>query len=444
MAVIVSPGQNEIEQMKAMGLDIIPHRNRMVSEKLDEKFKKPQDPLRLVFVCAMWLTGFDAPSCSTVYLDKPMRNHNLMQTIARANRVWGADKKCGLIVDYANVFASLEQALAVYGKGTAGDRPVADKASLVADLARAVDEATALCRKHGVDLTTLSDRYGMDLLNQLKTAVEALIAPEDLRKSFLGCVRTATNLYLATLPDQRAEPFADTITGLNVIADAIRAKLFNPVDISEVLAAMSRVLDDSVEAAQIAESAIPPIDLSRIDFAKLRQSFPTSPTRKTDLETLKAAVQARLERMVRVNRSRAEYLARFEALVSEYNAGSRTIDELFAELLALCRSLDDESQRHVREHVSEDELAIFDLLTKPDPVLSAEEREAVKKVVRSLLEQLRRLLAPGWRERVTARAEVKHAIETTLDEKLPRAYTPEIFGRKSGAVFAHLLEQQVG
>ena len=444
MAVIVSAGQNEIEQMQALGLDILPHRQRMLTEKLDDRFKKPQDPLRLVFVCAMWLTGFDAPSCSTVYLDKPMRNHTLMQTIARANRVWGADKKCGLIVDYANVFASLEQALAVYGKGSAGDRPVADKAALIADLAQAVEEATALCRVHQVDLLSLSSHQGMDRLFQVYVAREALIAPDDVRKVFLASARTATTLYLATLPDQRAEPFADAVAGLSAIADSIREKLFNPVDISAVLTAMSEILDGSVEATRIAESSIPPIDLSRIDFARLRQAFPTSPTKKTDLETLKAAVRARLERMVRINRSREEYLARFEALVSDYNAGSRTIDELFAELLALCRSLDDESQRHVREHVSEDELAIFDLLTKPDPVLTTEEREAVKKVVRALLEQLRRLLAPGWRERVTARAEVKHAIETTLDEKLPRAYTPEIFGRKSGAVFAHLLEQQVG
>jgi type I restriction enzyme R subunit len=444
MAVIVSAGQNEVEQMKKIGLDIVPHRTRMVAEKLDEKFKKPQDPLRLVFVCAMWLTGFDAPSCSTVYLDKPMRNHTLMQTIARANRVWGAEKKCGLIVDYANVFASLEQALAVYGKGTSGDRPVADKADLIADLAHAVEEALAICRQHGVDPTTLVDHQGLDRLSHLDAAVEALIAPEEVRKVFLASARLGTALYLATLPDHRAEPFADAVAGLTAIADAIRAKLFNPVDISDVLESMRRILDESVEASRIADSAVPPVDLSRIDFARLREAFPTSPTKKTDLESLKAAVRVRLERMVRVNRSREEYLARFEALVSDYNAGSRTIEELFAELLALCQSLDDESQRHVRENVSEDELAIFDLLTKPDPVLTAEEREMVKKVVRSLLEQLRRLLAPGWRERVTARAEIKQVVETTLDEKLPRAYTPEIFGRKSSAVFAHLLDQQVG
>ena len=131
MAVIVSPGQNEIEQMKKLGIDIEPHRKRMNESQpgLDEKFKDTEDPLRLVFVCAMWLTGFDAPSCSTVYLDKPMRNHTLMQTIARANRVFPG-KHSGVIVDYANVFASLEKALAIYGAGKGGTNPVKDKAQL--------------------------------------------------------------------------------------------------------------------------------------------------------------------------------------------------------------------------------------------------------------------------------------------------------------------------
>src|SRR5208282_4145664 len=146
MALIVSPGQNEIAQMKALSLDIEPHRKRMNESqpRLDEKFKDTTDPLRLVFVCAMWLTGFDAPSCSTVYLDKPMRNHTLMQTIARANRVFPG-KYNGAIVDYANVFASLEKALAIYGAGKGGKTPVKDKQELVESLRQSVDAAIRFC-----------------------------------------------------------------------------------------------------------------------------------------------------------------------------------------------------------------------------------------------------------------------------------------------------------
>nr|WP_281269327.1 type I restriction endonuclease subunit R [Sinimarinibacterium flocculans] len=110
MAVIVSQGQNEVEELKKRGLDITPHRQRMLKDKLDDRFKDENDPLRLVFVCAMWITGFDVPTCSTIYLDKPMRAHTLMQTIARANRV-APGKESGLIVDYVGIFRALQNAL---------------------------------------------------------------------------------------------------------------------------------------------------------------------------------------------------------------------------------------------------------------------------------------------------------------------------------------------
>ena len=148
MAVVVSQGQNEIAEMNEKGLDIRPHRKRMVEEDLETKFKNPDDPFRLVFVCAMWMTGFDVPSCSTLYLDKPMRNHTLMQSIARANRVYPG-KVSGLIVDYAGVFRNLERALAIYGAGgTAdGNKPVEDKSALAAALRQALTETRSLCRE---------------------------------------------------------------------------------------------------------------------------------------------------------------------------------------------------------------------------------------------------------------------------------------------------------
>ncbi len=197
MAVVVSPAQNEIPQMKKLGLDIEPHRKRMNDEELDEKFKDSDDPLRLVFVCAMWLTGFDAPSCSTIYLDKPMRNHTLMQTIARANRVFPG-KHCGMIVDYANVFASLEKALAIYGAGKGGQNPVKDKAKLVEDLRRSVEAATVFCMSRGVELAEIEAMpTGLDRLTAVSAAVNALISPDPLRREFFGHERLVTTLYQA-------------------------------------------------------------------------------------------------------------------------------------------------------------------------------------------------------------------------------------------------------
>lgn len=216
MALIVSPGQNEIEQMKKLGLDIEPHRRRMNESQpgLDEKFKDTEDPLRLVFVCAMWLTGFDAPSCSTVYLDKPMRNHTLMQTIARANRVFPG-KHSGMIVDYANVFASLERALAIYGAGRGGANPVKDKAELVAALREAIGAASAFCSSHGVDLAGIESLPlgGIERLTAVEDAINALIAPESLRRDFFGNERLVATLYRAVKPDPAALEFAPRVAG---------------------------------------------------------------------------------------------------------------------------------------------------------------------------------------------------------------------------------------
>lgn len=444
MAVIVSPGQNEIQQMQMLGLDIEPHRKRMNESQpgLDEKFKDTEDPLRLVFVCAMWLTGFDAPSCSTVYLDKPMRNHTLMQTIARANRVFPG-KHSGVIVDYANVFASLEKALAIYGAGKDGKSPVKDKQQLVAELRKAVVDAAAFCAAHGVMLGEIEATAAgsMERLSRIQDGMNALISPDPLRRDFFAHERLVSTLYRAVKPDPSALEFASRVACLTTLADTIRAKLNpNPPDISQVMGQINGLLDESITGHAIRESGPPALDLSKINFEALTKRFKESKHKNTNLEVLKAAIRVQLEKMIRLNRTRADFAEKFEALIESYNAGSRSIEELFEELVKLSNSLNDEQERHVRENMSEEELVIFDLLTRPAPELSAEERAEVKKVARELLVRLKALLVLNWRKKAAARSQLKLVIEDTLDTGLPRAYTPELYHQKCSAVFEHVYE----
>lgn len=444
MAVIVSPAQNEIEQMKKIGVDIEPHRRRMNESQptLDEKFKDTNDSLRLVFVCAMWLTGFDAPSCSTVYLDKPMRNHTLMQTIARANRVYPG-KHSGVIVDYANVFASLEKALAIYGAGKGGANPVKDKAQLVAALREAIAAATEFCAGHGVNLPGIEalPLNGMEKLNALENAINALIGPDAVRREFFGHEKLVSTLYRAVKPDPAAIEFSTRIAGIVTLAGAIRAKLNpNPPDIATILQQIGGLLDNSITGLTIREGGPPAIDLSKINFEALAKRFKESKHKNTDLEALRAAIQAKLEKLVRLNRTRADFTEKFEALIESYNNGSRNIEQLFEELLKLSNSLDDEQERHVRENLTEEELVIFDILTRPAPELSTAERDEVKKVAKDLLSRLKQLLVLNWRQKSAARSTLKLAIEDTLDSGLPRAYTPEIFNHKCSALFEHIYE----
>ncbi|HBA87418.1 MAG TPA: deoxyribonuclease HsdR [Geobacter sp.] len=444
MAVIVSPGQNEIQQMQKLGLDIEPHRKRMNESQpgLDEKFKDTEDPLRLVFVCAMWLTGFDAPSCSTVYLDKPMRNHTLMQTIARANRVFPG-KHSGVIVDYANVFASLEKALAIYGAGKDGKNPVKDKQELVEELRKAVVDAMAFCAAHGVMLDEIEALASgsMERLARIEDGINALISPDKLRREFFAHERLVSTLYRAVKPDPSALEFAGRVACLIMLAEAIRTQLNpNPPDISQVMGQINGLLDESITGHEIREQGPPAMDLSKINFEALAQRFKGSKHKNIDLEVLKAAIRAQLEKMIQLNRTRADFAEKFESLIESYNAGSRSIEELFEELLKLSNSLNDEEQRHVRENMSEEELVIFDILTRPAPELTPEERAEVKKVARELLAHLKALLVLNWRQKSTARSQLKLTIEDTLDNGLPRAYTPELYQQKCSAVFEHVYE----
>ncbi len=442
MALIVSPGQNEIVQMQQLGLDITPHRQRMREEALDEKFKDSNDPLRLVFVCAMWLTGFDAPSCSTMYLDKPVRNHTLMQTIARANRVFPG-KHSGVIVDYANVFTSLEMALAIYGAARDGKTPVKDKQQLVKELADAVDAATRFCISKGVSLEAIEKlpQGDMQRLTRIGEAMDALISPDPLRREFLGHERLVSTLFNAVKPDPAAFTFRSSVKCLSTIADAIQAKLHpDKADISGVMGDISTLLDESITGVSMPARATPLLDLSKIDFEALRERLKKSTHKNTDLEVLKAAIRAQLERLVSLNKTRADFQAKFEDLIESYNAGSLNIEELFNQLIALSHILSEEQKRHIRENMTEEELVIFDILTRPAPALSAEERAEVKKVAKQLLGRLKELLVLDWRKRQASRAQVEGAIKDLLDSGLPSKYTPDIYQQKCSAVFEHFYE----
>ena len=442
MAVIVSAAQNEIADMAVLGLDIEPHRRRLTTSDppLDQRFKDPTDPLRLVFVCAMWLTGFDAPSCSTLYLDKPMRNHTLMQTIARANRVFPG-KHSGLIVDYANVFASLEKALALYGgRGGGGSIPTQDKAVLVGQLRQVLDDAIRFCAEHQVDLAAIhAQTDGMQRLQLIKDAVEALIAPESLRQKFLEQQRLVQLLHAAIKPDPAAQEFAASVGALNSIAASIRLKLNpNPPDISAVMGQIAQVLDQSITGIAIRDQGPPSIDLSKIDFQALADKFKQKRNKKTELEELKALIAAHLARMVQLNPTRADFREKFEALIASYNAGSRSVEEIYKQLLTLSLQLSQEQQRHIRENLSEEELAMFDILLQSAPDLSDSDRAKVKQSARELVERIKALLVLNWQQKSSARAKLKLQIEEALDIGLPRAYTPELYQQKCEAVFAHI------
>ena len=450
MAVVVSQGQNEVEEIKEKGADIIPHRKRMVEEDLDEKFKDPDDPLQLVFVCAMWMTGFDVPSCSTIYLDKPMRNHTLMQTIARANRRY-PEKRSGLIVDYVGVFRNLNMALAIYGSGSGGgvedgDAPVKDKGELVGLLQKAIEATEVFCKKRNIDLQAIQKVEGFDRVKLLDDAVEAIIENDDSKREFQQLAGVVGRINKSVMPDPIVNQLAPVCKLLHVLVEKIRS-LTPAADISGVMDEIENVLDDSIATEGYIIKEVPEdklVDLSKVDFEKLKEKFAPNPRKRMEIEKLRGMINSKLGKMVRLNRSRMDFHEKFQQMIDDYNSGSVNLETFFEHLIKFAEDLNEEEKRGFAEGLSEEELTLFDILTKPRIDLAEEDSKQVKKVSRDLLASLKeQKLVFDWRKKQQTRASVKLCIEETLDQ-LPKAYSETIYTEKCEATYQHVYDNYFG
>jgi len=441
MAVVISQSQNEIAEMAERGLDIRPHRKRMVEERLEEKFKNAEDPFRIAFVCSMWTTGFDVPSLSTVYLDKPLRNHTLMQTITRANRVF-PEKNNGLIVAYVDVFRNLQKALAIYAVGSkAGDVPVEEKGALIEAVREAVDDLRAFCTERDVDLDALGGLNGFELVKAGKRTIEMLMVDDDEKIAFLSRSSLVDRIYKAILPDKRANEFTRVRAVSKFLADGIAAYT-ERTDVAGVLGRVEQLLDESVAAHEylIPESEAKALfDLGAVDWRGLEDAFKKGRPR-TAAQRLRSLLSARIAALVRLNPVRVDLVERFEKLVADYNAGSMNTETFFQELLAFSATLTEEEARALSKGLSEEQLAIFDLLMRPAPPLSDAEQAQVKRVAEELLTILKRdKIVLDWRKQQGTRAAVRVAVEETLD-RLPEAFTRQLYAQKCDAVYQHVFD----
>jgi type I restriction enzyme, R subunit len=262
-------------------------------------------------------------------------------------------------------------------------------------------------------------------------------------------VSKIAKIFQAIKPDPRAGAFAPVCVVLAYIAKEIRS-LMPPADISEVMRAIEQLLDESVATegyvihAQAALEADARIDLSRIDFEALRARFERG-RKRTEAERLRSLIEAKLKPMVERNRARMDFLEKFQKMIEAYNAGSQNVEQFFEELLRFAQSLSEEEQRSIAEGLTEEELALFDLLTKPEPKLTKKEEAEVKKVVRELLEVLKaEKLVLDWRKRQRSKAAVRAFIELELN-KLPPAYDDgDLWQQKCELAFQHIFDAYPG
>ncbi|MDK9685474.1 type I restriction endonuclease subunit R [Pseudoalteromonas shioyasakiensis] len=454
MAVVVSVGQNDDERLAKKGLDYKFHRERFFKEKIDEKFKDPENNLRIVFVCAMWLTGFDAPSVSTLYLDKPMKGHTLMQTIARANRVYEG-KSAGQIVDYINIFSALQQALGLYGGGVAEgdtyykvDSPAKDKSELVAALGVATNELILFLNGVNIDLNEIvtASADGFVKLALLDNASEILLEPKN-KEEFTGFVRQINRIFKAIMPDDCANQYVSYRIAINIIYSQMRLKSGLSIDDEDVLDVVRNqvndLLDDSISTIKIQSNLPDPINIAEIDFDALATMVAKiEKPQQSDAERLKNIIERKLQPMVMKNKARKDLQQKFLELVEEYNLGAYTAEEFFNRLQGFIDELEHEEKRTVREGLSEAELAVYDLMIQDAP-LDEKERKQVKEISKELTEKIQELLVIDWRKKQRTKARVKNMIEEVLDS-LPESYDDELWPKKCSEVYMHIFEKYPG
>lgn len=462
MAVVVSEEQGEVDKFRKWGLDITPHR-RLMKEgfetpdgkriEVDEAFKNAAHPFRIVLVCAMWLTGFDVPSLSTLYLDKPLKAHTLMQAIARANRVYEG-KNNGLIVDYCGILKNLRRALATFAGHQGGSLidddtpqpeidPVKPEEELLADLVEAIALVRSFLEERGFRLEDILEKGGFARNRAIIEAKEAVNENDESRKRFEILAREVFKKFKACITLKGVNDHRRQYDAINIIYAGLQADR-EKADITGIIRDLHTIVDNVIDPLSKETLQTNLYDISQIDFDRLRKEFERSPIKNTTVQNLKEVMEKRLSRMIQQNPLRMDLQRHYEEIIAEYNREKdrATIEKTFEELLKFVSALDKESTRALREGLDEETLALFDLLKKPE--LPKKDLERLKQVAVELLAKLKaeKLRADNWWNKQATRDAVKVEIRDFLwDEEtgLPvKCYSEQDVEEKAEQVYLHV------
>ena len=474
MAVVISKEDGEEEKFAVQGLDIVPHRKKMEAispdgKDIEDRFKDKDDPISLVFVCAMWLTGFDVPSLSALYLDKPMKGHTLMQAIARANRVFPG-KSCGIIVDYVNVFKYMQQALSDYASsGDDMDYPAKDIGLLIANIDRTIVECDGFLLSLGVKIDgIIAEDNTLDQLEMFRKAYNRILEKDEWKDRFKVLANLLMNLYDAAKPEifERAwynEKFAPLayLNGLfcNQIDDdklrRAKQRMAETLDqsVSSVMVGMTGSLADGSMAADelhprpgymIHQGKV--IDLSKIDVEALRKELNATPYKALEVEDLRSFIEQTLVQMINRNCTRVKFSERYKNIIDKYNAGGSENEDYYEKLLQLVEELKKEQSRSTDIGLKEEELEIYDMLISGRKLTKAEEQKVIlasKNLYKKLLEEKDKVMVVDWYKDEQPRHQVLALIQTSLNEDLPMSYDRMSFNDKTHLLFEHFVDMAV-
>ena len=429
MAVVISQEQNEIQTFKEWHLDIKPHREKMEKRELDKEFKDSKNPLRIVFVCAMWLTGFDVKCLSCLYLDKPLKAHTLMQAIARANRV-NEGKSNGLIIDYIGIVKALRKALADYTanvSGISGTDPTIDKKELISRITDTIGKAKIFLAEHDFDLESLIVAVGFAKLSYLQEAANAVCGTIENKKTY-STYASELNRLMKYI--DRADITEHTRKQYEAIA-AIYAELQKKrkhVNTTNLMIEINSIISSYIEIRHMpitSNQETRRFDISAIDFGLLRTEFAKVKRKNLVMRDLEEIIQQKLDRMLFTNPERINYYERYQQIIMGYNAEQdrATIEKTFMDLMDLANQMNQEEQRYAREGFSSDEeLSLYDMLFRDD--LSKNDIKKLKEVATTLLRKIKNRIAEidHWTDKQETKAEIDNLIRNILYAELPLCY----------------------
>lgn len=455
MAVVISEEDGEEEKFSKQGLNIKIHREKMdaIDENgfdIEDHFKNPQHKLSLVFVCSMWLTGFDVPSVSTIYLDKPMKGHTLMQAIARANRV-APGKNSGIVVDYLNIFKYMKKALGEYAVSEDNtEMPVKDMENLIDLINQTLEETKSFCGSIGVNLERIIQTEAtFEKLNLFKEYANIILGNDDDKNQFKVYSNLAENLYEASKPEIFSTPWDNPILKVVLYLRGIVNGSIRDDKIDSAKTRINDLLDESIEAVvketngkyEIVQTK--EIDLSKLDIDKIREQFKITPYKNIEIADLRVFIEEKLAAMVKKNVTRSKFSEMYKKLIDRYNSGASENENFYDELLKFVEKMKKEEERHIKENLTEEELELFDLLKK-DKLTKKEEQEvklSAMKLYKSLIEKRESLLVVDWYKDEQPKLKVQSLVQDVLNETLPQSYDRIIFKQKLDVVFNHLVDR---
>ena len=429
MAVVISQEQNEIQTFKKWGLDIKYHREKMEKRELDKEFKDSKNPLRVVFVCAMWLTGFDVKCLSCLYLDKPLKAHTLMQTIARANRV-SEGKSNGLIVDYIGIVKALRKALADYtanlGANNGAD-PTIDKEELVARIIEVVEKTKEFLEQKEFELEKLIGAVDFAKLAYLQEAANAVCGSIEDKKIFTTYASELNRLIKYTDRNDITAQMRKQYEAIAAIYTELQKKRKH-TNTTDLMIEIHKIINEHIKIADeptLDSEATRRFDISAIDFELLRSEFAKVKTKNLAIKDLEEIIKQKLDSMLFNNPNRIDYYERYGQIIAEYNTEQdrATIEKTFMELMDLASQMSKEEQRYAREGFTcDEELSFYDMLFRDD--LSKNEIKKIKEVAAALLDKIKSKIAEldHWSDKQETKAEVDNLIRDTLWGELPECY----------------------